>query len=142
MSPLDTHDGPVQRNGQRLAFEELTYAIIGAFYAVYNVLGYGFLESVYRNALVVELRRRGLQVHHEVPVEVFYLGESVGFFRMDIVVEGKVLLEVKSSAALGDSNPRQVFNYLRASKLPVALLLHFGPKPSYKRFVSPIFERR
>src|SRR5687768_13491483 len=69
-------------NGRPLPFEDLTYAIIGAFYAVYNALGYGFLESVYRNALVVEMRRRGLRVEQEVPVDVFYLGERVGSFRM------------------------------------------------------------
>lgn len=129
-------------NGQKLAFEKLTHAIIGAFYAVYNTIGYGFLESVYRNALVIELRRRGLRVEQEVPVEVFYLGERVGFYRIDVIVEGKILLEVKSCAAIGDIDRRQVFNYLRASRLPIVLLLHFGPKPSHKRFISPIFRQR
>lgn len=122
-----------------LLFKDLTYEIIGAFYAVYNALGYGFLESVYRNALVVELGRRGLKVSQEVSTEVHYLGCIVGLYRMDLVVEGKILIEVKASAVLSQSDRRQLFNYLRASKLAVGLLLHFGPKPVHHRLISPIF---
>lgn len=90
---------PTAKTGKKLAFEELTHAIIGAFYAVYNTIGYGFLESVYRNALVIELRRRGMRVEQEVPVEVFYLGERVGFYRIDLIVEGKILLSSLQSSA-------------------------------------------
>ena len=122
-----------------LLFKDLTYEIIGAFYDVYNALGYGFLESVYRNALVLELQRRDIHVAQEVATEVHYLGKVVGLYRMDLVVEGKILIEVKSSAALSQSDRRQLFNYLRASKLAVGLLLHFGPKPVHHRLISPIF---
>jgi GxxExxY protein len=115
--------------------KELSYEIVGAFYTVYNVLGYGFLERVYANALALELQMRNLKVQREVPVEVFYEGQRVGFYRMDMLVEGRVLIEVKSSAAVGETDNRQLFNYLRASQLPLALLLHFGPKPQFKRFV-------
>ncbi len=130
----DTRVGKVPRN--ELLFEHLTYAIIGAFYAVYNTLGHGFLESVYRNALVLELEHRGLSVAREVPVEVQYRGKAVGTFRMDLVVEGKVLIEIKASPTIGETERRQVSNYVRASRLSVALLLHFGPKPWHKRFVT------
>ena len=123
----------------RLLFADLTFEIIGAFFAVYNTLGYGFLESVYRNALVLELQRRGLRVEQEVATEVLYLGKVVGLYRMDLVVEGKVLIEVKSSMSLAASDRKQLFNYLRASRLAIGLLLHFGPKPTHQRLISPIF---
>lgn len=121
----------------KLVDRELTHEIIGAFYTVYNALGYGFLESVHSNALSFELRLRGLGVQREKPVEVQYLGHPVGFYRMDIVVEDRVLLEIKSTAALSEADRRQLFNYLRASSQNVGLLLHFGPKPAYERFISP-----
>jgi GxxExxY protein len=120
---------------ERLVEKELSYEIVGAFYTVYNALGYGFLESVYANALSVKLEMRKLKVQREVPVDVLYEGRCVGRYRMDMLVEGRVLIETKASAAVGASDNRQLFNYLRASKLPIALLLHFGPKPFYKRLV-------
>ena len=115
--------------------KELSYEIVGAFYTVYNALGYGFLENVYANALSLELRMRNLEVQREVPIDVLYEGQCVGRYRMDMLVEGRVLIETKASAAIGAAENRQLLNYLRASRLPVALLLHFGPKPWYKRLV-------
>jgi GxxExxY protein len=120
---------------KRIVEKDLSYEIVGAFYTVYNALGYGFLESVHANALSLELRMRNLKVEREVPIEVLYRGQPVGRYRVDMLIEGRVLVETKSSAAIGEADNRQLFNYLRASKLAVALLLHFGPKPSYKRFV-------
>lgn len=125
-----------QEEARPLLFESLTYSIIGAFFAVYNALGHGFLENVYRNALVIELERRGLKVQREVPCEVFYLGRPVGTYRMDLVIEDKILIEIKASPTVGETERRQVSNYLSASRLPVALLLHFGPRPWHKRFVA------
>ena len=81
----------------------LTDIIIAAFYAVYNRLGFGFLESVYRNALANELRRRGIALEREVSIDVFDLGEQVGPFRADFVVEEKVLLEVKTAQSIRKS---------------------------------------
>lgn len=118
-----------------LVEKELSYEIVGAFYTVYNALGYGFLESVYANALSLELQMRNLKVQREVPIDVLYEGQCVGRYRMDMLVEGRVLIEAKSSASVGEAENRQLFNYLRASRLPIALLLHFGPKPAYKRLV-------
>lgn len=101
---------------------------------MYNALGYGFLEHVYSNALSLELRMRGLRVEREVPVEVQYHGQAVGHYRMDMVVEGRVIIEIKSSIALCEADRRQLFNYLRASRVALGLLLHFGPKPAFKRY--------
>jgi GxxExxY protein len=120
---------------EKIVEKELSYEIVGAFYTVYNVLGYGFLESVHTNALSFELQMRNLKIQREVPVEIMYEGQPVGHYRIDMLVEGKILVEVKSCASVGETERRQLFNYLRATKLPLALLLHFGPKPSYKRFV-------
>jgi GxxExxY protein len=120
---------------EQVVEKELSYEIVGAFYTVYNALGYGFLESVYANALSLELRMRNLKVRREVPVDVLYEGQCVGRYRMDMLVEDRVLIETKASAAIGAGENRQLFNYLRASRLQLALLLHFGPKPAYKRLV-------
>jgi len=118
-----------------LLYEGITDIIIGAFYAVYNALGYGFLENVYCAALVFELRRRGLKVEREVPVQVFYAGQPIARYRVDLIVEGKVLLELKSSVAIGEADHRQVFNYLRCTDIDLGMILHFGPKPSFRRII-------
>jgi GxxExxY protein len=115
---------------------ELTAEIIGAFYACYNVLGFGFLESVYRHALATECRLRGLTVLEELPIEVVYKGVEVGIFRMDLVVADRVIVEIKSASQLGPTDKRQLLNYLRATRLEVGLLLHSGPEPKFHRFAD------
>jgi GxxExxY protein len=120
---------------RQLVHQELTHEVIGSFFSVYSTFGYGFVETPYVNALALELHARGLQGRREAPIELFYKGRKVGFYRADLIVEDKVLVETKASAALGEADNRQVFNYLRASKLTVGLLLHFGPTPNHKRFV-------
>lgn len=114
----------------------LTGEIIGAFYSCYNELGFGFLESVYRRALAMELRLRGIVVAEERTVEVSYRGVSVGMFRMDLVVAGRVIIEVKSASVLGPTDKRQLLNYLRATPIEVGMLLHFGPEPKFYRFAD------
>lgn len=116
---------------------DLTREIIAAFYTVYNAFGFGLLESIYAHALAIELRARGLRVEREVPVEVMYLGLPVGRFRLDMVVEGKVIVECKATEILSHTARPQVFNYLRCANHPIALLLHFGPKPKAHRFIKP-----
>jgi GxxExxY protein len=118
-----------------LLHEELTKAVIGAFYRAYNGLGYGFLESVYVNALMMELTALGLHVECERRVEVRYKGEVVGEYRCDLIVEGKIVVEVKANERLGDSAERQLYNYLRCGDLEVGLLLHFGLRPKFRRLV-------
>ena len=108
--------------------EKLTYSIIGAGFEVYNALGFGFLEHVYVMALEQELRERGHQVGREVSVPVFYKGRELCSQRLDVIVDGKVAVEVKATHSLAEDAVRQLSNYLRATRLEVGLLLHFGPK--------------
>ena len=116
--------------------EALTGSVIGAFYEVYNTLGFGFLESIYATALEQELIARGHSVGREVPIRVRYKGVELGLQRIDILVDAKLIVEIKSTYVLHKAAPRQVFNYLRASNLEVGLLLFFGPTPSFYRLIS------
>lgn len=114
---------------------DLTEKIIGAFYQVYNALGYGFSEKVYENALVIELKRLGLKLEQQAPVKVYYDGQIVGEYIADLVVEGEVLLELKSIRLLTDENEAQLLCYLKATCIEVGLLFNFGPKPQFARKV-------
>lgn len=125
------------RNGADPLLERaLTGEIIGAFYECYNVLRFGLLESVYRRALAFELRSRGLHAVEESPVDVTYKGVVVGSFRVDLLIENRVVVEAKATAVLGPTDKRQLLNYLRATNLKVGLLLHFGPEAKFFRFVN------
>lgn len=115
--------------------EKLTEAIIGAFYAVYHVLGYGFLEKVYENALAFELRQRGFKVEQQKPIRVYYKQQLVGEYFADLVVNGLVILELKATRALGKEHEAQLLNYLKATPYEVGLLLNFGPKSKIIRKV-------
>ena len=108
---------------------ELTERVIGVFYEVYNELGYGFLESVYRKSMQLALMKNGLSVQAEAPIAVFFRGENVGDFRADLVVEGCILLELKTAETIVAAHEAQVLNYLRSTTLELGLLLNFGPKP-------------
>lgn len=116
--------------------EQLTRSVIGAFYRTYTNLGYGFLESVYTGALVVELRSLGHIVEREVAIPVRYQGVDLGVFRADLVVDGKLIVEVKADSEFTAGPERQLLNYLRCSGLEVGLLLVFGIKPRFKRVVN------
>ena len=118
---------------RRLTNEGVTDRIIKAFYRVYDGLGYGFLEKVYGNALALELTEQGLSVAREVPIDVFYRGNKIGHYRADFIVEQCVIVESKASRSLIEDDRRQLLNCLRATKLETGLLLHFGPKPSFRR---------
>ncbi len=115
--------------------QELTEKIIRCFYNVYNELGYGFLEKVYENALLIELRNNGLSAESQVPIKVYYQEKEVGSYYADILVERKVILELKA----GDmeetvlNHELQITNYLKATNYEVGLLLLFGAKPQVKR---------
>ena len=129
-----TRKGP-----DRLLERELTGEIISAFYECYNELGYGFLESVYRRALSTELRARGHRCAEEGQIEVTYKGVIVGAYRFDLIVDDRVLIEAKAGEVLGPSDKRQLLNYLRATRIEVGLLLHFGPEPRFLRCVHQEF---
>jgi GxxExxY protein len=115
---------------------ELTKSIIGAFYDVYNQLDYGFLESIYVEALARELLKRGHVVEREVAVRVYFKGEVVGLQRIDMLVDRKVVVENKSTHDVARSAHRQLLSYLRGTNLRVGMLLHFGPKPEFFRIIS------
>jgi GxxExxY protein len=114
---------------------EITESIIGAFYLVYNELGYGFLEKVYVEALTRVLRKLGHKVDREVLVPVEFQDEAIALQRLDLLVEGKVVVEVKSVQELHRADHRQLRSYLSGTKLEVGLLLHFGPEASFHRMV-------
>ena len=114
---------------------DVTGQVIGAFYSVYNELGYGFLESAYSGALEVEFRERGCDYLRELPLDVLYKDRTVGTYRADFIVARKVIVEVKASKAVGDPERRQLMHYLRATRIEVGILLHFGPKAEFYRMV-------
>ena len=118
-----------------LLHRDLTEKIIGIFYDVYNETGAGFLESVVQAALVIALRSAGLTVQERVSFPVFFRGEIIGEFFPDAVVNGVVLVEVKSKNTLVNRDEAQAINYLRVSPLEVALVLNFGTKPQVLRRV-------
>ena len=115
--------------------EELTRSVIGAFYNVYNEMGYGFLEATYLNALEAELVARGHEVAREAAFVVRYRGKPVGVQRVDMIVDALLVVEVKSTERLARSAHRQLLSYLNASDLEVGLLLHFGPEAKFHRQV-------
>lgn len=113
--------------------KEITDLIIRAFYTVYNTLGYGFLEKVYANALLIELERLGLKALAQAPIRVFYARQVVGEYFADLVVADAVIVELKAVQALADEHEAQLLNYLKATRFEVGLLLNFGPKPQVRR---------
>jgi GxxExxY protein len=115
--------------------DPLTERIIGCAFKVANVLGHGFLEKVYENALVHELRKAGLDVAQQHGLEVHYDGILVGEFQVDLLVEGHVLVELKAVAGLQDTHVAQSLNYLKASGKPICLLFNFGRSLQVRRLV-------
>lgn len=121
-------------DGHRL--DRITEKIIGCAYAVSNELGCGFLEKIYENALVRELRKAGLEVAQQYPMQVVYDGVVVGDYAADLVVEEGVLVELKAVRALDEVHFAQCLNYLKATGLSICLLLNFGkPRVEIKRIV-------
>lgn len=118
---------------ESLKHRELTDKIIGTFYEVYNELGFGFLESVYENVLLIALIAKGLKVEQQVPIPVWFRGQKVGDFFADLIVEDFVLLELKAVREIDEAHKAQLLNYLRATEIEVGLLLNFGHRPEFKR---------
>ena len=113
--------------------DDVTELIIQVFYLVYNTLGYGFSEKVYENAMVLELRRRGVKVIQQASIHVYYAGEVVGEYFADLLVADAVIVELKAAQVLLDQHDAQLLNYLKATMYEVGLLLNFGVKPQVKR---------
>ncbi len=112
---------------------ELTDQIINVYYTVYNALGYGFLEKVYETAMLQEFERRGLQVEQQRNIEVYFSGKLVGDYYADLVVENRVILEIKAAEAMHDSFVAQLQNYLRATHCEIGFVFNFGKKPEFER---------
>ena len=114
-------------------YTELTEKIIKIFYRVYNKLGYGFLEKLYENAMVIELKKDGIPVIPQSPIEVFYEDQIIGEYFADLLVADNVIVEIKAAKNLVADHEAQLLNYLKATDIEVGLLLNFGPKPQIKR---------
>lgn len=115
--------------------QEITAKILRAFFNVYNKLGFGFLEKNYENAMLIELRSMDLACSNQEPIKVYYNDEIIGEYFADIVVEGKVIVELKSAAGIVPQFEVQLLNYLRATEMEVGLLLNFGEQPTFRRKV-------
>ena len=120
---------------------DLTYQINGAIFEVSRTLGAGFLEKVYENALIIELKNKGLKAESQVPIKVFYKEEAVGEYFADILVQDTVILELKAVENLSKLHEAQILNYLKATGIKVGLLVNFKhPKAEIKRFVFGLKE--
>ena len=115
--------------------KDLTDQIINAFFQVYNTLGYGFPEKIYENAMLIELRKRGLKVEQQPKIKVYYEGELVGEFEADLIVVDAVIVELKAVDQLHPKYEAQLLSYLKSTIYEVGLLLNFGPRPQIDRKV-------
>jgi GxxExxY protein len=116
-----------------LLHKEITDIILKGFYNVYNTLGYGFLEKVNENAMVIELTKLGLNVHKQVPINVFYGEQLVGEYYADLVVEKTIIIELKGAENISEAHEFQLINYLKATEMEIGILLNFGKRPEFKR---------
>lgn len=116
-----------------MKYEDITADIISHFYRVYNILGFGFLEKVYENALKIELELHGYIVETQRKINVFYKGHQVGEYYADLVVNNLIVLELKANESVAEENLIQLNNYLKATDKEVGLLLNFGKKPEVRR---------
>ena len=116
-----------------IKYKELSDTILKCFYDVYNELGRGFLESVYREALMITLQEAKLNVEKEKEINVYFRNKHIGKFRADIIVENKIILELKAVKHLVPEHEAQLLNYLRASNVEIGFLLNFGDEPKFTR---------
>jgi len=120
-----------------LLYSEITGPVIGAAMEVHKVLGPGFLESVYEEAFAIELDLRNISYKRQQPIDIFYKEKLAKHFVCDFIIEDLVIVELKALSQLGDIAKAQVLNYLKATRLPIGLLLNFGARSlEYKRFVN------
>lgn len=116
-----------------LNHQELSSTILKCFYKVYNTLGYGFLEKVYENALMLELSENGIYAQKQKSITVYYNEIPVGNYFADIIIEDTIILELKAAEFLVEEHEFQLINYLKATEIEIGLLLNFGKKPQFKR---------
>jgi GxxExxY protein len=118
-----------------LLHRNITEAILKVYYEVYNELGSGFLEKVYQNAMYFELKERGYQVEAQKQIKVYFKKQLVGEYFSDLLVEDKVIVELKATEVLMNVHMAQIMNYLKATQIEVGLLLNFGEEPEFKRVI-------
>jgi GxxExxY protein len=127
------HSPQMNADERRYKYSELTEQIIGIFYEVYNELGFGFLEKVYEEAMVVAFKERVIEFRQQVPIPVWFHGQTIGSYDADLIVAGVVLVELKACKAIEPAHEAQLLHYLRSTEIEVGLLLNFGPRPQVKR---------
>ena len=118
-----------------LLHKGITEAILKVYYEVYNELGAGFLEKVYQNAMYFELKEKGFKVEAQKQIKVYFKKQLVGEYFSDLLVEDKVIVELKATEMLMDVHLAQIMNYLKATEIEVGLLLNFGEEPEFKRVI-------
>lgn len=128
--------GALVGNPECLILPDLSYRVIGCFYEVHRILKSGLLETSYQEALAVELRLCGIACEREVPVALAYKGQRIQGFRLDLVVEDKIIIECKTVDSLHLTHLVQLRNYLRVSGLPLGILLLFGTKATFQRVTA------
>jgi GxxExxY protein len=118
---------------QEMKHKDITNKVIRAFYNVHNVLGYGFLEKCYERAMMIEFEKMGLNAETQFAIKVFYDGKEIGDYKADIIVENKVILELKTAKVISEEHLAQLLNYLRATQIEVGMLLNFGTEAQFAR---------
>jgi len=123
-------------NEDKILYKDLSYKIVGLAMQVHNKLGFGFSEKVYENSTMILFRREGIQAKQQTPITVYFEGEVVGDYYADILVEDKIILELKSAEEIADAHRSQVLNYLKTTGLQLAIILNFGKEGlEYERLV-------
>jgi len=133
---MNTTSAPrIDADERGLKHRDLTEKLIGIFFEVYNELGHGFIESVYEQAFAVSLGEKQIFFERQVAVPVWYHGQKIGDFRADLLVDRRVIIELKVGRAIEPAWEKQVLNYLRATEIEVGILFNFGPRAEFKRYV-------
>src|SRR6476469_7220718 len=123
------HSPQMNADERRYKYSELTEQIIGVFYEVYNELGFGFLEKVYEEAMALALKERGIGFQQQAPIPVWFHGQTIGSYDVDLIVIGIVLVELKAFKSLESAHEAHLLHYLRSTEIEVVLLLKFRPRP-------------
>jgi len=118
-----------------MKYEQISNEIIRVFYNVYNTLGYGFLEKVYEEAMIVEFKEKGIEYKNQCPIKVFYKNVEIGSYVADFIIEDKIIIEIKAIRELSIQDTSQLLNYLTSTDKEVGLLLNYGENPEIKRKV-------
>ncbi len=123
-------------NKSEILYKDLSFKVVGLAMQVHNTLGFGFLEKIYENSLMVLLKREGIKAKQQAPITVYFEGENVGEYFADILIEDKIILELKSADNIVNAHRAQTLNYLKATGLNLAIILNFGKERlEYERLV-------